>query len=177
MNVIQSNKTLFVLEGIGLIILGCLAIALPVVFTFGITMIVGCILFVGGCIQTVQAFQSEGVPGFLFALITAVVSLIIGLVLIFNPIAGAKTLTLLLALFFIISGIAKIVWGTKLRHYKGWIGVIISGIIALIMAAIIISGWPETALWVIGLLIGIDLLFFGLSLIALVFSGPSRSES
>ena len=174
---IREHKTLFVFEGIAITILGLLAIALPAMFTLGISLLIGAILIVSGIFEAARAFQTQGIPGFIFSLLTGLIYFVIGFLLLSSPVRGALALTLLLTAYFILSGIAKIAWGIKLHPLAGWVWLVLSGIVALVMAGIIISGWPQTALWVIGLLVGIDLVFFGITLIALAFSVPSSRES
>lgn len=173
MNGIEKNKTLFILEGIGIALLGMFAIAVPVIFTVGFELLIGTIFILSGIFQGFRLFKKQHAPEFLLSLLNMAVYLVIGALLIAFPIAGVLTLTLLLTFFFILGGIAKIVWGLKMRPLAGWGWLIASGIIALIMAAIIMAGWPGTALWVIGLLIGIDLVFFGVTLVALACSAPT----
>lgn len=176
MNTIHEHKTLFVLEGIAIVILGMLAIALPVLFTVGIELLIGSIFFIGGIFQLIRTFKARHIPGFVLALLTAIVYLAIGILLISHPMSGVLTLTMLLTMFFVLEGIAKIVWGFKLKPLTGWGWLVFSGLLALAMAAIIIAGWPGTALWVMGLLVGIDLIFFGFSLITLALAEPKSHD-
>lgn len=176
MNTIHEHKTLFVLEGIGIVILGMLAIALPVLFTIAIDLLIGSIFLIGGIFQFIRTFKANRIPGFIMALLTAIVYVAIGILLIYYPMRGVLTLTMLLTIFFILEGIAKIVWGFKLKPLTGWGWLVFSGVLALAMGAIIIAGWPGTALWVMGLLVGIDLIFFGFSLITLALAEPNSRD-
>ena len=112
------------------------------------------------------------VPGFTALLLTTLIYLVVGILLLAYPVQGIITLTVLLTIYFLLEGIAKIGWGIELHPVTGSGWLIVSGIISLILAAIIIAGWPGTAFWVLGLLVGINMLFFGSSLLALVWSAP-----
>jgi uncharacterized membrane protein HdeD (DUF308 family) len=90
-----------------------------------------------------------------------------GAFLLFYPLKGVLTLTFLLALFYFIEGIAQILFASVIRPLKNWGWLVVNGILALAIAFIIWSGWPETSLWVLGLLIGINLIFYGFSRIFL----------
>ena len=173
MDTIQQNKALFIFEGISFIILGILAIAVPAFFTLGFELFIGWLFIFTSFVQAYRLIKLHRIlPGFTAALITTIIYFIAGLLLLAYPVQGIITLTVLLIIYFLLEGIAKIGWGFELRPLKGSGWLITSGIISLIMAAIIIAGWPTTAFWVLGLLIGINMLFFGSSLIALAWSAP-----
>lgn len=167
MNDVQQHWKLFLFEGILLVILGFFAVALPVVSTLSIELIIGWLFLFGGIVQIVRAFQSHEDPGFWVALASGALSVIIGALLLFYPLTGILTLTILLTIYFILEGIAKLVIAWQWRPIINWGWLVLSGILALVLAAIIISGWPGTAAWVLGLLVGINLIFFGWALIAM----------
>ena len=164
MGELPKYRTFFFVEGIVFIILGILAMALPQVTTLAVELFIGWILLIGGLVQLVRSFTSKEIPGFWPSFIAACLSIVVGLLLIAYPIQGIISLTLLLTLFFLADGLSKLVLGFQYRSFgrAGWI--IFSGIISLALAFIIWSGWPGTAVWVIGLMVGINMLFFGTSL-------------
>jgi len=162
-------KTLLI-SGIILIVLGLIAITLPWVFTLGIELFIGVLLLVAGLVQLIHLFQSRGLKGFLSTLLLALVSVIVGILLLTYPLAGMLTLTLLLSLFFLAAGIAKLILGIQLRPIAGWGWIVSSGIISLLIALLIWAGWPGTGLWVLGLLLGIDFLFAGIYMVALAMA-------
>lgn len=164
---IKENRRLFLLEGIIFVILGIFAIAAPVVFTFGVTLLLGALFLFAGLLQIIRTGQLWKKQGFYISALLSILYLVVGFFFLFEPLRGALTLTFLLMLFFFIGGIFKIVFALELRPAFNWGWVLVSGIIGILLGAIIWSGWPGTALWVIGLLFGIDLLFFGIALIGL----------
>jgi uncharacterized membrane protein HdeD (DUF308 family) len=104
-------------------------------------------------------------------LLAAVLSIVLGLILIFRPLAGVLTLTMVLVAFFIVEGIASIVGAIEhRRHLRSWGWVLFSGVVDLLLAYLIWQGWPSSAGWAIGLLVGVNMLFLGLSLIMTALS-------
>ena len=153
-------------QGIVMMVLGFLAVAEPNVATFAVSIFVGWLFFIGGIFRALSVWQSRALPGFAWSLLTALLAIVFGLILIFRPLAGALTLTMVLVAFFILEGITGIVLAVQHRgHLRSWGWVLFSGIVDLLLALLIWDGWPSSADWAIGLLVGINMLFFGLSLV------------
>lgn len=163
---IHAHWRLFLAEGIIMMVLGLLAIAVPEVASLAITIFIGWLFFIAGIFRTISVLQHRGMPGFAWSLLTAVLAIVLGLVLILRPIAGVLTLTIWLGAFFIIEGIAAILLAIEhRRHLPSWGWVLFSGLVDLLLAYLIWDGWPSSAGWAIGLLVGINMVFVGLSLI------------
>lgn len=160
-----SFKSLLYFEAILFILLGIIAIAIPQFFTIGIELLVGTLLIAAGIVQLIRLFQNKDAPGFWGSFFGAIFSLILGALFLIYPLAGVLSLTYLLILYFIIDGIAKIYFSFQLKSFQHWGWILFSGILSLALAALIITGLPGTAVWVLGLLVGINMLFFGFSLI------------
>lgn len=173
---IKEHRKFFIFEGILFIILGFLAIVLPGAMTLGVELFLGWLLLLGGVIQGVRAFSAYRVPGFFASLIGAIVSVIAGVLLLAYPLSGILTLTLLLTIFFLIEGIAKIIFAFNVKPNTNWGTLLISGILSLALAFIIWSGWPGTAIWAIGLLVGINMLFSGCAMAYLGWNAKNTSE-
>ena len=138
----------------------------PNVATLAVSIFVGWLFFIGGIFRTLWVWRSRAMPGFAWSLLTALLAIVFGLILIFRPLAGALTLTMILVAFFILEGITAIVLAVQHRaHLRSWGWVLFSGIVDLLLAFLIWAGWPSSADWAIGLLVGINMLFFGLSLV------------
>lgn len=162
----HDHWKLFLAEGIVMMALGLLAIAIPEVASLAITILIGWLFVVGGIFRAVSLFQHRDMPGFGWALATALLAIVLGLILLLRPIAGVLTLTLALVAFFILEGISAILLGIEhRRHLPSWGWVLFSGLIDLLLAFLIWDGWPSSADWAIGLLVGINMVFLGLSLI------------
>jgi uncharacterized membrane protein HdeD (DUF308 family) len=163
---IHAHWKLFLAEGIVMMVLGLAAIAVPEIATLAVTLFIGWLFFIAGIFRTISVLQHRGMPGFVWSLLTAVLAILLGLVLILRPIAGVLTLTIWLVAFFIIEGIAAILLAIEhRRHLPSWGWVLFSGLVDLLLAYLIWDGWPSSAGWAIGLLVGINMVFVGLSLI------------
>lgn len=170
---LHNQRNLILIEGILFAFLGFLAVALPGISTLSIELFIGWLFIFGGALQLYRTIQARHAPGFIGSLATGILYLFFGILLISFPLAGIFSLTILLTLFFITEGIAKIYLGFQLKPFRRWGWFILNGILALIMALIIWSGWPGTAFWVLGLLVGINMIFFGISLIFLSRNLPA----
>jgi uncharacterized membrane protein HdeD (DUF308 family) len=173
----HDHWKLFLIEGIVLILLGALAIVLPMLATIAITILFGWLLLISGVIGLVTTFWAKHAPGFWWSLFSAVIGIAAGIVLLGWPLSGSVSLTLVLIVFFVIEGIVSIMYAIEhRRQYSGrWAWMLFSGIIDLILAGIIFAGLPGTALWALGLLLGINLLFGGSSLIAMAMHARAAS--
>ena len=166
---IREHWVLFLIEGIVLVVLGILAILVPALATITFTLFLGWLFLISGIVGLVTTFWARHAPGFWWSLFSAVLAIAAGLVLLAWPVSGAVSLTLLLIAFFTIEGVLTIMYA--LEHKKelsgrwGWM--LASGVIDLVLAAIILIGLPGTAVWALGLLVGINMLFGGLALIAM----------
>jgi len=176
MEAIRSSRTILLVEGILFTILGILAVAVPMVSTLATELFLGWLLIFGGLVQGYRAFKGREKQGFYASLLSAVVNFILGVLLILYPVAGIISLTILLTAYFILEGLAKIVFAFQIRPAARWGWLAFSGVLALIMAYIIFAGWPTTAFWVIGLLVGINMIFFGIALITLSSAIPKEQQ-
>jgi uncharacterized membrane protein HdeD (DUF308 family) len=163
---IHRHWVLFLLQGLILIVLGVLAIGEPMVATLAVTLFAGWLFLISGIVGLAGVFTAQRVPGFWWALISALLSIAIGIYLIWRPLAGVLSLTLAVALFFGAQGISQIITAVgQRRALPSWGWVLVAGIANIILAAIIWSGFPGTAEWVLGLLFGINLLLWGIALV------------
>jgi uncharacterized membrane protein HdeD (DUF308 family) len=175
---IHDHWILFLVEGILIAILGVLAIGAPLVSTLVATKFLGWLFIIAAIIGFVGLFSAQDVPGFLWILLGTILLVAIGVFLLWRPVAGMLALTLALAIYFGVQGITQIFLSLEHRRsLSSWGWVLASGIINLILAAIILAGWPETALWVIGLLIGINLLVYGVALAMTAISSSGEIEA
>jgi uncharacterized membrane protein HdeD (DUF308 family) len=163
---LKDHWQLFVVQGILLVILGALAVAVPQVASVAVAAFVGWLLFFAGAMRAISLIRSPHAPGYWSSLLLAVLTAILGLVLALFPIQGAFTLTLLLLAYFVVHGIASIVFAFSIKDDTGrWVLLILSGVIDFVLAGLVISGWPATGIWVLGLYVGINMLFTGFALI------------
>lgn len=157
---LKKNWGWFLLLGLILIGLGTFSIAASTVVTVISVFVLGTVLLIGGSVQVFYSFWMREWSGFFLSLLAGILYGIVGLMLLVHPAVGAITLTLLLAAFYIVGGIFRIVTALTAR-FNQWGWALFSGIIKLALGILIWVGWPATGLWVLGLFIGIDLIFFG----------------
>ncbi len=153
--------------GVIMLICGILAIGLPFATSVGIVILLAwLILFVGVC-HLIFAFQSHSIGGFLWKVLLAIVYGFAGVYMLMHPLLGVISLTLLLAVFLLFEGVVEIVFYFNIRGAAnaGW--VLFDGIITLILGFLIWRRWPSSSVWVIGTLLGISLIFSGISRIML----------
>jgi len=162
---LQMHWRLFLAEGVFFIILGLCAIVVPQFFTVAIVVFLGWILLFGGIVHISRAFVFQNMPGFSGWLFMGVLQVIIGLLFITKPVAGALTLTMLVTVFFALEGLAKISLALMMRPLANWGFILFSGITALVFALIIWFSWSESAHWLLGLFLGINMVFLGWSLV------------
>jgi uncharacterized membrane protein HdeD (DUF308 family) len=169
MNPLSQHWRLFLLEGVVLVLLGIAAIVVPPIAGLGVTIFLGWLFLIGGIVGLIATFGARRAPGFWWGLFSAAIALIAGATLIANPLAGLITLTYVLIAYFVIDGVLSIVSAIEHRRELSgrWEWMALSGVIDLVVAAFIIAGLPGAFSWALGLLVGIDLLFAGSSLIAM----------
>jgi uncharacterized membrane protein HdeD (DUF308 family) len=169
---IHEHWGLFLAEGIILVLLGVVAIVLPPIATIAFTFVIGWVFLFGGAAGLFTTFYIGRAPGFWWSLISALIGIAAGVILLARPVTGALSLTLVLIAFFVVEGIASIMYAIEHRNQLSgrWGWMLVSGIVDLILAGIIFAGLPETATWAIGLLVGINMLFGGSALIAMALA-------
>ena len=166
---LHDHWKLFLVEGIVLFILGLGAVLIPQVATVAVAIFIGWALLLTGIVGLATTFRMRGAPGFGWSLLSAVISIAAGAILLWSPLSGAFSLTVILTVFLAFEGIASIMMALTHRNgFSGrWAMLLVSGIVDLILAAIIFMGLPGTAAWAIGLLVGINLVFGGSALISM----------
>ena len=176
---VREHWVLFLIEGIVLVILGVLAVVIPPVATLAFTVFLGWLFVISGVFGLVTTFGARYAPGFWWSLLSAVLALAVGVIMVLWPVNGAVSLTLLLTAFFIVDGIASIMYALAHRQQLtgqwGWL--LASGLCVLVVAALIIAGFPSSAAWALGLLVGINMIFGGTSLIIVALSARSSIQA
>ncbi|MBS1678348.1 MAG: DUF308 domain-containing protein [Actinobacteria bacterium] len=162
--------------GIASIIIGCIAILLPELFSLGAAVFIGCILVIVSAFLTAAAFTAHGVGSLLARLAWALLTFLVGLWLIIEPHNGTLTLTLVLGIYFLLMGVTRIVVAFMGRGTPnaGWVG--LSGLCGLIIGVLVLIEFPSSADWAIGLLVGIDLIFAGWTLVSVAQVGKELSR-
>jgi uncharacterized membrane protein HdeD (DUF308 family) len=151
--------------GIVSIILGCVAIIAPYAATMAIEALLGWILIIGGVAHFIHSFHSRATGAFVWKMLVSLLYLCVGVMFLVYPLQGIITLTFLLTIFFIVQGVFQILWALYIRHLARWGWMCFSGVTSLILGVLIWQGLPSTATWAIGLLLGINLIFTGWSIV------------
>lgn len=140
---------------------GFMALTNPFGATIFAVTLAGWVFLIQGVIQVFHAFRARDWSGFLWSLGIGVLSLLVGIVLVVDPLAGAIPLTLLVALLFLATGVAKTMFALALRPLDGWVWVLASGLVSVVLGVMILAGLPATATTILGLLLGIELVSNG----------------
>jgi uncharacterized membrane protein HdeD (DUF308 family) len=172
---ISENKGWFYFLGILLIVLGVAAIAFPFVTTIAAKIFLGWLFLIGGIIQIVHAFSTRAWSEFFLDLLIGVLYVVAGSWLAFFPLTGIVTLTLLLALMFIIEGVLEAVIAFRIRPHAGWVWMLLSGIVAIAVGVLLIAKLPSSAAWAIGLLVGINLIMSGFAYLFLPTAAGAKT--
>jgi uncharacterized membrane protein HdeD (DUF308 family) len=162
---VREHRGWFVGLGIVFMALGVLAILLPFIASLVTTIVLGWLMIVGGIFQGVHAIQNRRWGNSGWAIVSAILYVVAGLLIVAFPLTGTLTLTLVLAAFFVAQGVLKIIRAAQHRRMHAWPWLLLDGIISLALGLLVGLGWPSTAAWAIGLLVGIDLAFSGSSML------------
>jgi len=149
---------------------GFIALGSVLMATVASVFIVGIMMLIAGVAEVINAFQVKTWGKFLFWVLLGVLYIVAGFVTFENPLLAAALLTLLLACALVVSGVMRIILGFSMKRGMPWIWVVLSGVVTLLLGLIILNHWPVSSLYILGLLLGIDLVFAGASWIGMGLS-------
>jgi uncharacterized membrane protein HdeD (DUF308 family) len=169
---VREHWKAFLIEGILLAVLGLAAMILPPLASLAVTIFLGWMFLISGVAGLAITFWARGMPGFWWSLISAALAIGAGLVLLMQPVQGTLTLTIVVGVYFLAEGVATIMYALEHRRElsERWSWLLVAGLMDILIAAVIITGLPGSALWAVGLLVGINLLFGGASLIGMALA-------
>ena len=165
--IVKRSAGLVIATGVLLVILGFLALAAPFAAGVSIAIAVGLLLIVGGIGQLFFAFKAGSFGAGLMVFLLGGLKTVIGLIMIAQPVVALASLTLVLAAYFLVEGIAEIAWAFQLRPHPGWGWALASGIASLLLGLMIWIEFPLSGVWAVGVLVGIKLVLSGTTLITL----------
>jgi uncharacterized membrane protein HdeD (DUF308 family) len=165
LNYMQTHWRLFLFEGIFFILLGFCAFIIPQFFSVFVVIFLGWIIVIGGVTQISRVLLLPKIPGFGLWLGLGVLQLVVGFLLIADPIAGVLTLTMMMVLFFALEGVIKIYMALMIRPLPHWEYVLLSGITAVVLAIIMLTFWSEIPHWLLGLFLGINMIMLGVAMV------------
>jgi uncharacterized membrane protein HdeD (DUF308 family) len=177
--VVRTYYGAFLAQGILMTLLGVAAVVWPQVSSLAVDVYVGWVLLLSGIIGLAMMFLAPNAAGFLWSLLTGALALFAGVLLLWHPVQGVVSLTMVLIAFFVVEGLFQIAVAFAYRSAlpESWAWMLLSGIADLILAGLIIAGWPSSAAWALGLIVGINLITSGVALaIAAVASRRAIQE-
>ena len=167
---------LCLLLGLVFVLVGIVVLGNVVAATLLSAMLIGLCAIAGGVFELVHAFWTKGWGGFVVQIFLGLLYVAGGIVLVGQPVSGAFFLTWVLGIVILTSGIVRVVIGFRRLAEFGWL-LLLSGVFGVIAGLVILSGWPVTGLWVIGFLIGVDLVLHGVGWLALALRPAARAAA
>lgn len=169
---VRAHWKAFLFEGILLTVLGLAAIIVPPLAGLAVTIFLGWMFLVSGVAGLALTFWARQMPGFWWSLVSAALAVVAGLILLAKPVQGILTLTIVVGAYFLAEGVATIMYALEHRRELSarWTWMAFAGGLDILISAMIITGLPGSAEWAIGLLVGINLLFGGASLIGMALA-------
>ena len=169
---VRGHWKAFLVEGILLVVLGLAAMIVPPLASLAVTIFLGWMFLVSGIAGLALTFWARRMPGFWWSLISAALAIGAGVILLASPVQGALTLTIVVGAYFLAEGVTTIMYALEHRRElsERWSWLLVAGLMDILIAGLIIAGLPGSALWAVGLLVSINLLFGGASLIGMALA-------
>src|SRR5215813_11488936 len=166
---VRAHWKVFLIEGILLAILGLAAMIVPPLASLAVTIFLGWMFLVTGIAGLVISFWARAMPGYWWSLISAALAVLAGGILLARPMQGVLTLTIVVGAYFLAEGVTTIMYALEHRKELSgrWSWLLVAGLMDILIAFFIFAGLPGSAEWAIGLLVGINLLFGGATLIGM----------
>lgn len=174
---IKENWGWLLALGIAYIIMGLVISGSPIFATLAVEILIGFILIIGGIISIIGAFFSGNWKRLLLILLSGILYVIVGVLLLKNPLQGVLTLTILLAAFLLVEGIFKVIHAFQMKPAPNWIWLLVSGVASVILGVMIWGGFPQSGSFVIGLLVGIYFLINGITMVMFSFAVKNHQVS
>jgi uncharacterized membrane protein HdeD (DUF308 family) len=174
---VREHWKAFLFEGILLSIIGLAAMIVPPLASLAITIFLGWMFLVSGIAGLFATYWARNMPGFWWSLISAALAVLAGGILLARPMQGVLTLTIVIGAYFLAEGVATIMYALEHRKELSgrWSWLLIAGLMDLVIAFFIIAGLPGSAEWAIGLLVGINMLFGGATLIGMALAARNAA--
>ncbi|MGB5215920.1 MAG: HdeD family acid-resistance protein [Anderseniella sp.] len=163
-DVIKRHSLWYLLQGALMTLTGVVALLFPVFSSIAVVVMLGWLLVINGVFQGISLIGATNVPHFWLQLISVALSIVIGTLFLRDPGGGLLSLTLLLIVFFMVGGMAKIIFALTIRPFAKWGWVLASGLVGVVLSLILWSSLPVAAGWLLGLFVGIQLISEGLAL-------------
>jgi uncharacterized membrane protein HdeD (DUF308 family) len=161
---VSQHSLLYLIQGGLMVLAGILALVYPVASSFAVVTLLGWILIINGFVQGLSLWDARNVPQFWLQLVSMFLSGIVGVLLIRHRGEGLLILTLLLLVYFMIEGMSKVIFSLTIRPFPNWGWVLASGLVGIVIALYLWASLPVTAIWLLGVLLGIQLITEGAAL-------------
>ncbi len=175
---VKAHWKAFLFEGILLVVLGIAALILPPLASLATTIFLGWMFLIGGIGGLIATYWARNTPGFWWSLISAALAVLTGMLLLARPMQAVLTLTIVLGAYFLAEGVATIMYALEHRRELSgrWSWLLVSGLVDIAISFMVITGLPSSAEWAIGVLVGINLLFGGASLIGMALAARKNDS-
>jgi uncharacterized membrane protein HdeD (DUF308 family) len=161
---IKRHSFWYLVQSALMILAGIFALIFPAISSVAVVTFLGWLLIISGIVQAISLIDARYVPHFWLQLVSVGLSVMVGILFLRNPGAGLLTLTLLLIVFFMVEGISKVIFSLTIRPFPNWAWVFASGIVGILLAFYLWANTPVVAIWVLGVLLGIELICEGAAL-------------
>ena len=158
---VKRHSLWYLIQGALMVIAGVLALIYPLVSSVAVVLFLGWMLIISGIVQGISLFDARNVPHFWLQLVSVVLSLIVGVLFLRDPSQALLAVTLLLIVFLMVEGISKVIFALTIRPFPNWGWVLASGIIGILLALYLWASLPITPVWLLGVLLGIQLICEG----------------
>ena len=161
---VRRHSLWYLVQGGVMVLAGILALVYPMTSSFAVVFLLGWLLIISGIVQGVSLFDARNVPNFWLQLVSVVLSVIVGVLLIRHRVEGLLAVTLLLIVYCMVEGILKVSFSLTIRPFPNWGWILASGLVSILVALYLWASLPVTALWLLGVLLGIQLICEGAAL-------------
>lgn len=161
---VSQHSLLYLVQGGLMVFAGILALVYPVATSFAVVVLLGWLLIISGFVQGLSLWDARNVPQFWLQLVSMLLSVMVGVLLIRHRGEGLLILTLLLLVYFMIEGISKVIFSLTIRPFPNWGWVLASGLVGILLGLYLWANLPVTAIWLLGVLLGIHLICEGAAL-------------
>jgi uncharacterized membrane protein HdeD (DUF308 family) len=164
---LRAKSGWIVALGVLYVVAGVIALGSVVMATVASVFVVGIMMLIAGVGEVINAFQIKTWGKFLLWLLLGALYIVAGFATFENPLLAASFLTLFLGIVLLVSGIMRIVLAFSMKEGMPWIAVALSGVITILLGGVILAHWPVSSIYVLGIFLGIDLIFAGAGWIAI----------
>lgn len=173
---VKKHAWLFILQGVVMVLAGLSAIVFPLFSAIAVVIFLGWMLIISGVAQGITLVTAKEAPHFWLQLISLALGCVVGFMMVSRPEAGLLALTLLIIVYFLVEGMAKVVFALTIRPLPNWAWVLASGLMSVVLSIYLWASMPVTAAWLLGLLLGFSLIGQGAALTYMAWRLRSQPE-